>query len=64
MATKTTETKLTIESYKARKREMDAIVARMVGVHEAAKMHPRGMRRRLAKQLGAISASKMIIEAR
>ncbi len=64
MATKTATKKMTIGEFKAQKKEMEAMILRMIGSYEKPKLHPREMRKKLAKQMGSISASKMIIESR
>lgn len=64
MATKNIEYQVAINMYKNKRKEMESVIYRMLGNYQEPGMHPKEMRRKLAKQLGAISVSRMIIEAR
>ncbi|MBI4334001.1 MAG: hypothetical protein HY673_22285 [Chloroflexi bacterium] len=64
MTVKSSEYQTVIDVYKSRRKEMDSVIDRMLDEYREPRMHPREMRRKLAKQIGSISVSRMMIEAR
>lgn len=64
MGTKSIEYEVALNMHRSKRKELESVLYRMVGGYRQSIPHPREMRRKLAKQLGTISVSRMIIEAR
>lgn len=64
METKSIEYEVALNMRRSKRKELESVLYRMVGTPIQSTPHPREMRRKLAKQLGIISVSRMIIEAR
>lgn len=64
METKSVEHAAALATYRANKKELEPIIRTILGPHRKAPAHPREMRRKLAKQIGSISVSRMISESR
>ncbi len=64
MKTKSIEYEIAMNLHRSKRKELDSVIHRMLGGDRQSTVHPSEMRRKLARQLGSISVSRMIIEAR
>ncbi len=64
METEYVEAAAGLEFYRERWKQLDPVVTRMLGSYREPTAHPRELRRKLAKQTGPISVSRMIVESR